>query len=461
MKSISLVILALLSILLMDSSRTQKEQLIIFRQNTESTVIVDFHVKMMDDIKAIAKKQNLDIIIADIEDGAPKEVTYTPFIAFRNKEGVSLFYGRWNQASKLENFIRTSRIFKQSDAATLKEDILEFKSGRTKVLMPIKITEMTGTPPKDYNYESFKKEVKEYADEGTLKFKQVPQSALGKNTRAFYTAIYVNHDEKCNYAVTSEIYSQFNCETPIYTSFDNPVVSKKLGKAVKEVALNLEAEIFRQMRNPDNGDGFDAIPSKWQEVTWADIGGELDGPVLENVDEGEPQKFIAKEKWTTNLNVREGDDPFGLFRFMAPLDNYTGELKSMKGNAVLQPGSISGAFTVPVSAITMGDKDLDDAISSFILKGDEMFLGFSWKQAGLKDNLSSGMPVDFKIPARLKLNEKEKSVDVEGRLVPQGEQLQVSASFSIDKSIFGVEKGPDGPEETKELMEFFLRFNLK
>lgn len=446
----------------------QKEQLIVFIQDSDSKVGSTFNKEILPQIESLSKEQGVEYILEAIGADAPKEVTYTPFVAFRDNRGVSYFSGRWNQISKIKNFIRSTRVLHQMKESNIKDEILVWETGRMNVIAPLKVTELKGKLPKKFDAEFFQKEALASIEEGSSNFNIQSGIDATLSTRSFYWAMYPYRDESGRYNITGEIYSQYNCVDPIYTHFENPVVNKDCKKAFKEMTSILEVETLRQMNNPEKGDGFDVVSNDVKEVSWNKFGN------IEAKNEGEEEvdwsKFKLKKEWKVK-GVFAENVPLIYFKFMQPLDGYTGEVKELNGElSLLNDTSIKGAkgeFRIPIKAITMGDPGLDDAIHSFILDGEKypeasfVFEKMEW----ISGDLEGGSQSEFTTNGIMEMKGKSTRVLAKGLIKPylMNEQslLNVNLKFSIDKSEFGVESGPDGPDEIKEEMEFYMNFLME
>jgi len=445
----------------------QKEQLIIFIQSSDSDISSNFQKEILPQIESLANEEGVEYILQEVDTNAPKEVTYTPFIAFRDVRGVSYFSGRWNQVSKVKNFIRSTRVIHQQKEVNLKEDILALKEGRMNLVAPLKVTELKGKMPKKYTQESFKQEALSAIELGSSKFNRISNIDATLSTRSFYWAIYPYRDDSGKYHITGEIYSQYNCVDPVYTHFETPVVNKDCKKAFQEMARILEIETFRQVKNPENGDGFDIV-NNIEEVSWESFG------AINNYEEGKPEidwsTFQSKKEWKVKGAFAD-NVPLLYFKFIQPLDGYTGEVTELEGELSLEnPNSINkakGDFSIPITAITMGDKGLDKAIHTSILNGEKYpEATFNFDEIKLvSGNLKGEDPSNFTTTGFMELKGKQIAIDAKGMIKPyirdNRSYLNVNLKFGIDKSEFGVEKGPDGPDEIKEQMEFYMNFLME
>lgn len=445
----------------------EQEQLIVFTQKTNSEVNAVFMEEMLPQIKALASEEGISFIFSEIDEIAPKDVSYTPFIAFRNTRGTSYFSGRWNQMSKIKNFIRSSRVLHQGKEPNYKENILVWQNGRMNMFAPLKITALQGKLPRNYNAETFMKDAMAAIEEGTPNFNFKDRANATLSTRSFYWAMYPYRDKKGRYNITGEIYSQYNCVEPIYTHFENPVVHKDCKKAFQQMAAILEEQVKYQLDNPKNGDGFGVVKTEIKSIPWNQF-----GKIKEKQEEAKAQDeslFQAKKEWTV-ASAFANNIPMIYFSFMQPLDGYTGEVKELKGKMTLDNNdnlqNAVGKFSIPITAITMGDDGLDKAIHTSILDGERYpEASFIFEKIKTAHELSFSNEKKITIQGKMNLKGKTSPITTTGTIKPylrNGQSyLHANLSFNVNKSVFGVEKGPDGPDEIKENMVFYMNFLLQ
>ncbi len=443
------------------------EQLIVFVQKSNSEVDHVFRSEMLPQIEALAKEENVEYVLQEIDGKAPKEVTYTPFITFRDKRGTSVFSGRWNQITKIRNFIRSTRVLHQEEAKNVKERILTWPNGRLNILAPLKITDLQGALPKRFKSEAFLEAAMEGVETGSPRFDMRERMNADLATRSFYWAMYPYRDKKGKIHITGEIYSQYNCVDPIYTHFEEPVVDKDVRKAFGKMAAILEEQTVYQLDNPKNGDGLQAVDATIKSIPWNQFG------VVDGSDEEQEEinwgDFESKRSWKVKGAFAD-NIPMVYFKFIQPLDGYTGEVRELDGvlnlNNEQNLNGASGRFSIPVTAITMGDKGLDDAIHTFILDGENHPEStFEFKEMNVvSGSIQPGQSCTFEAEGIMNLKGKDVLVKTTGKIRPMLQNgtsyLHVNLKFGVDKSLFGVEKGPDGPNEIKEKMEFYMNFLL-
>ena len=131
------------------------EQIIIFFQNSNSSVARDFE-KILPSLKEAIATDGLEFILIDPrEKGAPTEIAITPAIVFQNHLGRSIYQGRSNSLSRIENFVRTSRYIPQGKKMNHRRNIAVLQQEQSRIWSPIKIAPVTGSIPDRYDHNQF------------------------------------------------------------------------------------------------------------------------------------------------------------------------------------------------------------------------------------------------------------------------------------------------------------------
>ncbi len=459
-------------------AQQKQEQIIVFLQEKSTDVEEDFKENILPSLEKYAADEHIEIIVKKVEEGIPKEVFFTPAVVFQNKLGRSFYTGRLNQVSKVKNFIRTSRLIPQKGKGIPKKNILIWQNERMKIAAPIKITELNGDLPEDFDMKEFLGNANAAAQKGTDNFKLVSSTTLNRMDRSFYMDMYPHRGKDNQLYITLALFSQFHCVEPIYTNEDNPIKgSYDDYKALFHLATaQLEKEIIKRMISPERGDGFDIISQKISVKPWSSLGVGLptgnrkNVPIAYNIPQERPRRLSDKKNWQFLGKVDE-DTPIIQFSFQAPLDFYTGEVDIMEGQLQLEDSfditSGKGEFRIPVEKLTMGDPDLDAAIHYLILKAEK------YPEAVFNINKiisqSKGMMMNqvtpFTMEGNLELRGIKQPALVKGQVEPifkEGKELlRFFATLSINiREGYEIEKGPDGPKEERETMVFYLNFLL-
>ncbi len=444
------------------------EQLILFI-DSENPILSDGDEEAL---KGLAKELEMEYYLVDVQEGAPEEVTYTPSIVYQNTAGRSFFYGRYKNLSRLKNFIRTARLVHQEDTDNIKKRILVWKNERATITAPIKVTNLTGERPKQFDQQAFINKATASAFDGMQAFQPQESFNQGRTARAFYFNLYPYLSKEGILSISGEIYSQYNCVEPIFKQFDPPLTSgkwKDWETLFVEAGKGMEAEIKRQITHSTIGDAFHPVASTAPIKSWTAL--DLSLPTAEKTVEADSPKTVEWSKEWKMDSQRDKAEPIVIFSFLPPLDNYAGEVKEMTGKVSLEEeGKLKGAkgeFAVQIADVTMGDKGFDKEVqnkmldmmnfpsSSFIfevVKAEDKSLAIGEGQTiVLKGNfVMKGVTIPLEVPAQVlpKLN-KEGNIFLK---VKTTYTLSLFEHFKID--------GPDGPSPAKDNLRFYMKFDL-
>ena len=448
---------------------TTTDQLIVFT-NTTNPILSDQDIK---NLESLAKEADVQLKIIDIQQqGAPKEITYTPTLVFQNYLGRSFYYGRYTNKSRLHNFMRISRLAHQQDAENIKNDLLSWQDGRSTVIAPLKITALKGAPPTDFDPDEFMLMAKKAIQDGMSNFKLKEKMPITRTTRSFYCNFYPYLDNGGRLTISAEIFSQYNCIQPIFQKYNDGLVK---GKWEDRAALfakageMMEAEMVNQIKNSTNGDAFQFIPQTIQIKDWDELQLSLPFKPLAESDT-QIQAIELPKKWKVAPH-KSTKEPIAIFSFPSPLDGYAGEIKALSGTLeIAENNSLQntiGDFEVNISDITMGAEDFDAAVQNKMLKK-ALFPSSTFHFDQITDDvqpLKIGRVTTFEVTGTFTLLGISKKVDVVANIEPvfvaEELQLQVNASFQIPlKKQFGVD-GPDGPSPAKDILQFYMKFFME
>ncbi|MEM7106053.1 MAG: YceI family protein [Bacteroidota bacterium] len=443
-------------------------ELILFVQNGDKITATE-----KQDIKDLAAELGVVFKLADTQNGVPEGITLTPTVVYQNHLGRSFFKGRYVNISRMKNFIRTAQRIPQKKTTQKKEDMLVWQSGKATIAIPLKITDLAGNVDSDFNQEDFKTSAKQAFAHHMGQFSIVPEVSLPSSSRLFYAALYPYRSDDGKFFVSAEIYSQFNCIDPIFVQFDKPfeAKAKKWEDAFTTAGETIEKEITRQMAESVIGDACQIVSEKVKSTTWEGLGFDLPAkPEGVETADFDPDLKVAKD-WVYAAEDNQGT-PFLQFNFLAPVDNYAGEVTDMNGSLSLSENlsldAAIGNFEVKTASVTMGDEGLDDAIRSKMIQavqfptstflfsgasgtGKTLTFGESEQISVNGDFTMMGISIPIKVQAQL-----EPILDAEGN-----PKLQVEASFKLPlKEKFGVD-GPDGPVPASETLDFYLNFLMR
>jgi hypothetical protein len=447
-------------------------ELIAFIGDPESAVTKDFKEKFLPLIKEMAKSQGITLTEKNISKGAPAEVAFTPSLFFQNHLGRSLYVGRYQLIDKVKTFIRTVSRMPQAPATNEKHDVLVWKRERATVFSPVKITALGGTLPDGHDAEAFHAEALKALAAGATNYTLQALYTAARTDRAMYLAVYPYRGSDGKFFVSAEMYSQFNCIEPIYKRFDKPFEGtwKSWQKVFEEAGKVLQAEVVSQLGSTAKGDGMIPVPTKTPIKSWEDLGFSLP-KAPEGASALTPTNVQLGTRWEFAGPVEAGS-PMLNFSFMAPLDYYAGEAKTLFGTLEFSAGpnvdQTEGKFGIETQSLTMGDPSLDAHVHELIaiLEHPKAFFTFEKMMSVEHPQLAFGALTQFSLRGQLEFMSVKVPLDVTAQMEPVLDEngaarIQVNAAFSLRlKEPFGLD-GPDGPQPAKDTMQFLLNFLLK
>ncbi len=448
------------------ATAANSDQLIIFVQPTQTPVARQFETQQLPEIRKIAETLNLSVILKDASQGAPPEVAITPLIVYQNHRGRSIYQGRTTTPDRIRNFIRTARVIVQKEVPNHRENIPVWKTGRTRVWAPLKVSGVTGTPPDDYEKERFIQTSLTHIVKGFSHFELQQNVDLGRADRGFYMDFYPWLAEDGTLFLSLALYSQFHCKEPIFKTKDKPLVGpwKKRWQLFEEAAALMEKQVENHMADPNGGDGFDPVPTKTADLTWQALGLALpEAPAKSQTDQ------VAEMALSTQWKIAQpspDDPPTILFRFPAPLDLYRGEVVATTGQLTLPDdltlNGTKGFIEVDTrSAVTMGDPVLNEAIQGSLMLYSRKYPAsrFEITSIGSENRpLSFGQLTPASMSGKFTLKGKTIDLTVPTEIEPiigddHRPRLLMRSAFGIDLNRFDIE-GADGPAPASHTLLF-------
>ncbi len=449
------------------------EQLLVFVQPGKSSVDKHFQSAQLPAIRQVAQNMGVGVHLVPVDKGAPQEIALTPLLVYQNHRGRSIYQGRTTTPDRVRNFIRTSRFVPQGSAPNRREAIPVWQLDRLKLWAPLKVAAVTGTPPPDYDDEAFRREALEAIGQGFKHFKTRREVTLGRADRGFYMDFYPWRADDGILFLSLALYSQFHCKEPIFEKKAAPLIGpwEKRHEMFKQAAALMESRVSNHIREPENGDAFDAVDADLTFLGWDQLGFSLPPkPARKAMADAAAIKLTAD--WA--LAAPDPDAPPMIqFRFASPLDNYAGEVKSGRGILNL-PASLvledaTGHIEIDTrSAVTMGDPVLDEAIQGSMLLGTRSHPHSRFTI----DSLSSdGLPIAFgrlspaKIVGTFELKGKSMPLDIPAEFEPiigagGRPRLLVRTAFRIDLREFDIE-GADGPAPARYTVRFDVNLQFE
>jgi hypothetical protein len=448
-------------------------ELIVFTSQADHPVSQDLVQKYLPQIEAMAKAQDIAVKVITVTDAAPELVTFTPAIVFQNHLGRSLYVGRYHYIDKIKTFIRTVKRLPQQTVDNEKHDVLVARLGRSALVTPVKLTDLAGSLPAKFNQAAFHKEALNALAAGMKQYKFHSLYHPQRTERLIYTAFYPYRGEDGKLFVSAEMYSQFNCVDPIYKRFDQPFEGtwQQRKQLFMTIGAAIEAEVMQQLSRTDKGDGLVPLPATVKTVSWESLG--LPLPPAPPASEAGVASAPARlsQQWSFAGPV-EQDIPVVGFAFPAPIDYYAGELSDLQGNLSLGDGfdmaSALGVFSVRMESLTMGDVALDHSVQGMLKMVDHPVSHFIFQKMKTIENakLAFGYVTQFVVLGEFEFMGVKAPAEVTAQVEPVLDEagaprLQVFASFTIRlQERYGV-KGPDGPADAKDTVNFTLNFLLQ
>lgn len=447
-------------------------ELIIFMGEASNPVERDFRDKYLPEIKKMATAQGLNVKEKNIAKGAPAVITSTPAIIFQNHLGRSRFIGRYHYLDKIKTFVRTVSRMPQADVPNEKHDVLVWQKERARIYSPIKLTPLDGVIPPGFDQAAFHKEALATLAKGASTATLQALFSAERTDRAMYLALYPYHGTDGKFFLSAEMYSQFNCIEPLFKRFDQPFEGtfKAWQKVVEAAGQALQDEVFKQLGSIAKGDGMVPVPSKTPAKTWEELG--LDLPKAPEGGAGVTAATVPLGRRWEFAGPVEPTTPVLNFNFLAPLDYYAGEVKTVFGELEFSDGPLLdntlGKFGIETNSLTMGDPSLDHHVQEMIAIAEYPQATFTFEQITSLEQpkLAFGALTQFAVRGTLSFLGIQAPIDVTAQMEPvldeQGAaRIQVYASFNLRlKERYNLD-GPDGPAPSNDSMQFFMNFLLK
>lgn len=444
----------------------EEEQLLIFVQPGISETNNLFEQRMLPEIRELAGKMGVAVHVLDAGQGAPAEVAITPLMVYQNHRGRSVYQGRTTTVDRVRNFIRTSRFVPQGKAPNVREQIPIWQQGRSRVWAPLKVSGVTGTEPPGYRRDAFIEESLNSIGKGFKHFNIKQRAELSRADRGFYMDFYPWRGKDGTLFLSLALYSQFHCKEPVFEKKKKPLIGpwEDRDRLFRQAAVIMENEVRKQLVDPLGGDGFDPMADPVPRITWQKMGYPLPAAPLRK----DAAAMIKKEIPRYWVLDRAGPDasPMIQFRFPAPLDQYSGEIKEAAGElslpAKLQFDGATGYIEVDTrSSVTMGEPVLDEAIRGSLMLSSRKH---PTARFTISKTESEGEPVAY---GRLILAGVSGEFVLKGKSVPLALPMEVEpvigedgnprlllrGSFRIDLKTFNIE-GADGPAPANHTLVF-------
>jgi len=427
----------------------------------------------IDNLANLSKNLNLQFKVHHAGNGLPSEVTTLPSIYFQNRKGRSKYYGRYTNLDRIQNFVRTCKLVHKKDGTSPYQNLLVWKNGKADITAPLKISPLAGTTPKGFNADNFKKEIAQSMGKGMENFQLKSSFEVNAYSRSFYINVYPYVNEYAEFTITGELFSQYNCIQPIFKQL-SPAIAQgtwdKRSEVFEAFGKAMETEIKRQIESSKNGDAFITVPTDVKLLSWEQLGLTITDRNSQIASGTAKFEGTIPKKWSVEKRTNT-DEPIIIFSFLSPVDSYAGEVKALSGDLELSERltmkGAKGKFKVKVSDVTMGAEDFDDEVQNKMLKmGLFPDAHFEFLEIeGGEEPLTVGKTVKSKVKGEFTMVGISIPIFVESEIEAivennQAIKLVVTCDFELplyDK--FKIE-GPDGPSPAKDVLQFFMKFNL-
>lgn len=465
-----IVLLAFL--LIPEAAGAAGEQLLVFVQPDASPVARDFQTNRLPEIRKLAEKMDVAVEIIEIGDGpVPLQVGITPLLVFQNHRGRSIYQGRTTTPARIRNFIRTSRFVPQGDAALVRENIPVWETGRAKIWSPVKIAPVTGTQPSGYDHEAFVREARVAMEKGFERFGTRETVKLVRADRGFYMDFYPWRAEDGTLFLSLALYSQFHCKEPVFEKKKEPLIGPYADRAklFQRAAEIMEKAVADRIADIADGDGFDPVPEDTPAVAWIESG----HPLPPKPERAVPADVDAEIPMIWMLASPGPDDPpMVQFRFPAPLDQYSGEVKNGTGEFRLGENKgldgADGFVEMDSKTVTMGVPDLDQVLQGSLFLATKKHPSARFEVTSVSGD---GRPVAYghlsaaavsgEFLLKGKTRPRNLAMEMEPVIGAEGEpRLLVRGRFRIDLTEFDIE-GAEGPAPARNTLVFDLNLAFR
>lgn len=438
-----------------------KEQVIVFIQKSKESV---FTISELLKLETYAQTMKVPVKIIDIErSGAPDDVKYTPFIIYQNYLGRKIYKGRYTTFRRLKSFINTVQ-FMPSDAGEYTvSNALVWKKGRSEFFAQSKITPLTGDIPVDFDPAFFMAEAWEGVKKGMKEFEFFTHKNFLLSNEIFYLNYYPYASSDGKLYVGYELYSHYDCVTPIYKA-DIPVKTSIYGtrKAFYLASQSLKTEMMKLWQSSELGDAVSYIDDEIKTVTWEQMGFKIPPPPSkEEKKKINADALVFAKEWKYSGPYSEEKAALQ-FYFPPPIHQYSGIVPDISGKISFEHpdsfliASMKGDFEVNTASLTMGVTDLDSAVHHkmlYIKKYPVSYFRIINVRGAKGATISIGKPTQSQIEAEFTLLGKTFTIKAPTQLEPylndEGKLfLHVQSSFKIENlsENYNIE-GPPGPPQ--------------
>lgn len=445
-----------------------RSKLVIFVNSNKTEAGNHFEKNALPEIRKITKEKSIELEVIESSKGIPAEITTLPTIVFVGESGRTIYQGRYLTFDRIANFIETSQNISQSEELSVYKEITVSSFGRAMIGVPVKISDVTGTKPKNYEQNSFVAESLKVVLKELHGYEFKTKVLANRTDRFFYMDFYPWLSEDGQLYLSAALFSQYHCKLPIWTTDKSPFVGGWNNRKTLflQATARMEEEIKKHSKYSLVGDAFDVIDDTIKKVSWEELGLKISNKkkVAGTIIKGE----IAKA-WVVDSG--KGQKSIVQFRLVPPNESYTGFAKNIFGEInfteINANKKMQGSFKVKMDSVTMGEADLDaELFTKKVLNVKEFPLAsFDFDVLVNPDSFNIYFGRENILDVLGKFTFKDKTIPLQAEfslepIVKNGvTQLVLKSNFRFNLKDFGLSGAPNYTEE-KDLIEFFITLEM-
>jgi hypothetical protein len=257
----------------------ERGELLVFTRPDFTDLDAYFRARDLPRIKEACAAMDVPIREVDARMGTPAEITITPCLVYQNYKGRSIYEGRYKNIEKITNFVKTARAKPYPKMKRLWKNTLIWNHERTRVIMPLSMDYLDGTPPNGFDPEKFLKLSKAHMASGFARLYYRASLLTHACDRIFPVHVTPIRNMNGDLIVTAELYSQYDLSTPLFRTtepYEGPWWNRKC--VLARLAQKLESQLIIALRTRRTGDGFDVMRKYTRVCSWHDLGLDLPLP---------------------------------------------------------------------------------------------------------------------------------------------------------------------------------------
>lgn len=257
----------------------ERGTLLIFTRPDYTDLDAHFRARDLPRIKEACAAMDVPVQEVDARLGTPAEITITPCLVYQNYRGRSIYEGRYKDVAKITHFVKTARAEPYPESRRLWKNTLIWNHERTRVIMPLSMDYLGGTPPKGFNPDKFLKLSKSHMASGFARLYYREELMTHACDRIFPVHVTPTRNMNGDLIVTAELYSQYDLKTPLFRTvepYEGPWWNRKC--VLGRLAQKLESQLIIALRTRRTGDGFDKMRKYTRICSWHDLGLDLPTP---------------------------------------------------------------------------------------------------------------------------------------------------------------------------------------